>query len=882
MRRFALLLLLFPFALWADEPTFQEARTRWLRGNYAEAQTAFEALAKKETTDSKVIIGLSRVHQSHGEYEKALTVMENAVKDRPKDAAILARTAELYYLRGRWDDAEKAADAAIAIKDDQFLARWIKAQILRDRGDLEKADQAFRWFVRTYTQRSNECKEITDPEELALIGKAGVENANAHSITDQFSFILNDLYADALKQDKDYWYIELQAGELLMEKYNRGEAFDAFDKALKINPQAAEALAGKAEASLQLFEVKEAEQLADQALKINPKLLGALYVKIDLYLLAGDLKSARKHIDAALQVNPRDERTLGRLGALYFIQRNAPELERLEKEVATFDSKPALFYHEMAERIEERRNFDVAEKYYKKAIELRPNMPWPRNGLGLLYMRMGKEDEARKQLATAFEADKFNVRVANSIKVLKHLDSYKSIKTPHFEIKYDPKNDTILARYMAEYLEKLYADYAKQFNYEPKNLILVEVFNNHEMFSGRTIALPDLHTIGACTGRMFAMVSPKGRGIPRAFNWGRVLRHELVHIFNLEQTDLQVPHWLTEGLAVSNEGFQRPPLWNQILVERVAKNDLLNLDNITMAFVRPRDQVEWTLAYCQSLLYVEYVKKAHGQPAIGKLLEAYRDSKNDDAALQFACGVGKEAFEKGYKQYVHEVAKSMKGGKAVEKSMTLAQLQEANEKNPDDSDIAARLADRLINRDAAKARKLAEGVLAKKKDHAVASVVIARLDSKAGRTEEAIKTLEAAMKKDDPDSNVILALGRLYAEADKNDKAAEMFELGRTVDPTDPTFLEELAKIYKKTDNQAKRMSVLLDLVATDADEFATRKLLASMLVDVSRFAEAEKVARDALEINLLDEEVQEALFKALKGQKKDEEAARLKKLLQD
>lgn len=883
MRRTALLVFcLLPVTARAEEPTYKEARTRWLRGNYAEAQTAFEALAKKDKPDSKVIIGLSRVYESQGEYDQALALIETAVKERPKDAALLARQAELLYLRGRCDEAEKAADQAIALKDDQFQARWVRAQIYRDRGALDKADEAFRWFVRTYSQRSNECKDITDAEELALVGKAGVENANAHSITDQFSFILNELYSDALKNDKDYWYVELQAGELLMEKYNRGEAFDAFDKALKINPQAAEALAGKAEASLQLFEVKEAEQFADQALKINPKLTSALHVKIDLNLLAGDMKTARKLIDQALAVNPRDERTLGRLGALHVFQRNQPELDKLEKQVAAFDAKPGLFYHEMAERIEERRNFDVAEKYYKKAIELRPNMPWPRNGLGLLYMRMGLEDEARKQLATAFDADRFNVRVANSIKVLKHLDSYKTITTEHFIIRYDPKNDSILAGYMAHYLEQLYENYARQFNYRPKNRILVEVFNNHEMFSGRTIALPDLHTIGACTGRMFAMVSPKGRGIPRAFNWGRVLRHELVHIFNLEQTDLQVPHWLTEGLAVSNEGFARPPLWNQVLVDRVARNDLLNLNNITLAFVRPRNQLEWNLAYCQSLLYVEYVKKTHGQPAIGKLLEAYRDSKDDDAGLRFACGVGKEAFEKGYRQYVIDLAKSMKGGKSVEKSMTLTQLREANEKNPDDIDVAARLADRLVTRDAAKARKLAEGVLAKKKDHAVASVVIARLDAKAGRTDEAIKALESALKKDEPDANVLLALGRLHAEAGNDAKAAELFELGRKVDPTDPTWLEELAKIYKKTDNQAKRMDVLLDLVATDADEFATRKLLAGMLVDAGRLAEAEKVARDALEINLLDEEVQEVLFKALQGQKKDEEAARLKKLLQD
>ena len=87
---------------------------------------------------------------------------------------------------------------------------------------------------------------------------------------------------------------------------------------------------------------------------------------------------------------------------------------------------------------------------------------------------------------------------------------------------------------------------------------------------------------------MFAMVSPNGKGIRKPFNWARVLRHEMVHIFNLEQTNFQVPHWLTEGLAVSNEGFPRPQPWNELLLERVPKDDLLDLDNIDLGFIRPR------------------------------------------------------------------------------------------------------------------------------------------------------------------------------------------------------------------------------------------------------------------------------------------------------
>jgi len=78
---------------------------------------------------------------------------------------------------------------------------------------------------------------------------------------------------------------------------------------------------------------------------------------------------------------------------------------------------------------------------------------------------------------------------------------------------------------MAGYLEELYADLAGKFGYRPRGPILIEVFNNHTMFSGRVVALPDLHTIGACTGRMVALVSPHSKDVRKPFNWARVLRH---------------------------------------------------------------------------------------------------------------------------------------------------------------------------------------------------------------------------------------------------------------------------------------------------------------------------------------------------------------------
>src|SRR5205085_3962614 len=70
--------------------------------------------------------------------------------------------------------------------------------------------------------------------------------------------------------------------------------------------------------------------------------------------------------------------------------------------------------------------------------------------LGLHYMRMGREDDARKVLEKAFEMDEFNIQVSNTLKVLDHLDKYQTMKTKHFHLRYDPKNDKVLANFMGD------------------------------------------------------------------------------------------------------------------------------------------------------------------------------------------------------------------------------------------------------------------------------------------------------------------------------------------------------------------------------------------------------------------------------------------------
>jgi tetratricopeptide (TPR) repeat protein len=874
------LVLCVPALVVAAEPTLKEARQRWLHGNYEEARSLYEALARDARTRVPATVGLSRALESQGEYDRALEGIDAALKDAPKEADLHARRAELLYGRGRWDDAGKAAEAALKLKKDHFLARWVRAEVYRDRGDLKKADAECRWFVRIYTDRSNNDNDIKDPDELLLVGLAGTENARWHNLADQFDFIINDVYNDALKYDKDLWTAHYQAGVLLLEKYNKPQAEQAFNKALKINPHAAEALVGLGMLALHDLEYDKAESYAERALKVNVNLPDALRLRADVHAAAGNVAGALKELEQARKIDPRDEGTLARLAACYRLQHRQADEDAVVKEVEAHDARPGAFWWQLGERLDERRHFDEAEVCYKKAAELWPMLPEPRNSLGILYMRMGREAEARTVLDKAFKDDPFNVRVLNTLRVLRHLDGYQTIKTEHFVIRFDATKDKALANYMGEYLEGVHKDLAEKFRYRPKEPILIEVFNSHAMFSGRVIALPDLHTIGACTGRMFAMVSPNSKDLRKPFNWGRVLRHELTHIFNLEQSKFQVTHWFTEGLAVINEDYPRPQQWNALLLERVPRGELMNLDDIDLGFIRPRSPEDWHMAYCQSQLYVEYLKATYGPQVVGQLLDAYRDGLDTSAALAKVCKVDKAAFEKGYREYVEKVVQGLRG-KPIEKPLSYQQLQEAHEKDPGNLDVTARLAEQLVRRDKAKAFKLADEVLGKKANHPLANYVKARLVLQSGDVDRARSLLEAGLDPESPEPKVLKELGKMYYDGGDFAKAEELFRLGHKAEPQESGWLEQLARVYAQTGAKGKQIAVLKELVPTDADDLEHRKRLVRLLLDAGQAPEAERYAREALEIDIRDADVREALDKALREQKKDAEADRLRALLE-
>lgn len=863
-----------------DEPPPEPlpAATRLLQeGKYAEAQEAFEKLDDSQAVERAV--GIARSQEATGDRDKATAALNEAAKAQPKAAALPAELARLALARGDDKAADELADKALQLDAKQVLAQWVRAEVACSRGKRDEANAAYEALVNRFNDG-----DIEKVEDLLIVGRAAAQFARWNRLSDQFGFLVNEFYPDLIAKDPTCWQAHYAAGRLFAEKYNTADANKSLQAALAINASAAETHVAAGQIALELFEIAAAQSACDRALEINPQLLSAWHLKADILLANFEPRQCAGVLTDALKLNPTSEETLGRIAAVYWstdgAARTGPDSRfgKLVAQVTDRNAHAGQFFNALGDGLDRLRRWPAAARYYQQSIERMPQLVAPRGQLGMVLMRLGDEPQAKAVLDEAFKADPFNVRVNNTLKVLEVLDTYETLETEHFRIKYDPKKDKRTAQYMGDWLEEVYPKLVKQMGFAPPDKSLFEVFNQarntdgHGWFSARMVGLPHIHPIGACAGQIVALKSPN-EGEQR-FNWSRVLKHEFVHVLNLQQTDFNIPHWFTEALAVVNEGYGRPREWHQLLARRSASKKLFNLESINLGFIRPHSSDDWTLAYCQAELYARYMTERFGDDAIAKMLAAYGDNLTTPEALERALQVSVPDFEQGYQKYVQKIVDNvLPAAEAAQRP--LSELQKEVVEHPDDSRCQALLAQAHLGRkNYPEARRWADAALKREPNSALAHYVRARLHLLVGENKQALATLEQALDRANPQTNVLALLAGLKLKAQDYEAAADLYELGAKHDPQGDKWLKSLAAVYLKSGEQTKLVPVLEQLVAQDPDDLPMRKKLAQMALAGGDWQAANRWALEGIHIYVLDPQLHRWRAEALAALARPAEAA--------
>lgn len=591
-----------------------------------------------------------------GQYGPATEIVRSPAVAQDERAAVLQ--ARVLVEQGEFAPAIDRLREALEARPDSLALRYHLAHALELSGDLEAATAAYAWFVEPpqgfVARLADDADAALDSAEHLTLAARAVDRwatlTNAYQTDESLHNTLLNAFVRAYDLlDRAYWPARVAAAEYWLSHDNPRKALEELAVAVEANPNDARINELLGLIALDQFNFASADTAVAALRRVNPAGVTADLLEARTLLGSRQPLSAEAPLRRVLERQPKNVTALGLLAAANALRLRDEAAAELLLQVDEIDPGNATARFEVAEQLGAMRQYPRAIAMYKEAIARAPWWTAPRNGLGLLYTQSGDEDDARATLDAAHALDPFNLRTTNYLRLLDDLATYDRLETEHFIILYNGKLDPIIAEPMAEYLERIHAEVTAEYRHEPAVKSIIEVFPTHDAFSVRTTGSPWIGTVGASTGRVIAMVSPRrGQATMGAFNWANVLRHEYTHTVTLSATENRIPHWMTEGLAVLEERKPLPWDWVPLLYHAVKNDGLFTLEDLTWGFVRPKKPSDRQLAYAQSYWVCKYVQDTFGHDTILQMLAMYRDGKLQEEVFPATTGQSLSQFEENF------------------------------------------------------------------------------------------------------------------------------------------------------------------------------------------------------------------------------------------
>lgn len=613
----------------------------------------------------------------------------------------------------------------------------------------------------------------------------------------------NAMFRTAVKADERNARYRVRWGRLLLERYNPDEAGTLFSEALKIDPNNAEAWLGAALVASESFDPK-AVQFAHQALEHDPKLVEAQERLAYLALEDNDIPRAIAEADRAVAMSPEALDAMAVRAAAELLSDRSPQTwyDRILKINPGYGEAYAAAGHFFVLN----RRYQEGIAYYRKALDLHPDLWEARAQLGVNLMRLGQEQEARAQLEKCYANGYRNSETVNSLTLLDSYKNFVTFRTENTILRLHKKEAELLHPYFEEELKRAIATYDQKYQMKLAGPVQLEVYPDHEDFAVRTMGLPGLGALGVTFGSVVAMDSPSGRK-PGSFHWASTLWHELSHVYVLQATNHRVPRWFTEGMAVHEETAASPDWGDRLdpeVINAIKSKKLLPISKLDRGFVRPEYPSQVIVSYYQAGQICDYVKEKRGYSKLLAMMHAFGSGKSTPEVVEQELGVKPEEFDTQFLAWLDGRTKATVEHFAEWKKRVRGVAENLQSKKYDDV-IKEGLAIRDLYPEYVEAASvyemLSDAYLAKG-DKAAARAQLAQYSSIGGRNPAALKKLSA-----------------LEAEAGRSKEAA--------------ATLQRLNLIYPLDEDLHRRLGAL----ALDQREFGIaireyRAVLASKPVD--------------------------------------------------
>jgi cellulose synthase operon protein C len=457
----------------------------------------------------------------------------------------------------------------------------------------------------------------------------------------------NNEFRAAVDQSPANAMLRIRWGRLMHERFNNTEADNLFGEALKRDPKNAQAYYGLALVSADGFDSKAIEY-ASTAIQLDPKLYEAHELLASLLLEDSEDAKAFAEADAALKISPEALAAMAIHAAIEVLADRSPDawLDKIRQINPAYGEGYALVAHHLVLN----RRYEDGIAYYRKAIEADPRLWAARSQLGINLMRVGQEDEPRKQLEMAYDNGYRNEETVNSLRLLDSYKNFITFKDGDTILKLHKKEAQLLQPYFESEMKRIIAAYNVKYKMTLPGPVQVEVYPDHEDFAVRTMGMPGLGALGVTFGEVIAMDSPSGRP-PGEFHWASTLWHEMSHVYILTATNFRVPRWFTEGLAVHEETEASPEWGDRItpeIVVAIREKKLLPVAELDRGFIRPEYPAQVIVSYYQAGRICDYIKSRWGADKLLDMVHSFAQHKTTPDVVRQDLGMASEDFDKEF------------------------------------------------------------------------------------------------------------------------------------------------------------------------------------------------------------------------------------------
>jgi hypothetical protein len=187
---------------------------------------------------------------------------------------------------------------------------------------------------------------------------------------------------------------------------------------------------------------------------------------------------------------------------------------------------------------------------------------------------------------------------------------------------------------------------------QPGDLIHAYIYSNVNDLRGALALGGEEWTAGHANPALGVVLVAIAPGPGQSIEMDSRIPHELAHVMlyrTLGDGYHRQPVWLLEGFASAMERFPNPD-YAQALQIAGEGNSLIPFENLCTSF--PVDAGSVFLAYAQSQSFFNYLRSAHGNSGMTRLMDIYRDGMDCDSGVTKALGASLTQLDRRWRESV--------------------------------------------------------------------------------------------------------------------------------------------------------------------------------------------------------------------------------------